>query len=51
MTVLHYLWLPILLSSVFVFLASAGWSRFDDDGHLVPDAPPDAPALWSLPLR
>jgi sugar lactone lactonase YvrE len=41
----------VLVDGAFVFLAAAGWARFGDDGRLVPDAPPDGPALWSLPLR
>jgi hypothetical protein len=32
------------------FLSSYGWSRFDDDGALVKDPPPDAPGVWTAVL-
>jgi hypothetical protein len=32
------------------FIASAGWSRFDDDGAPRKDAPPDLPSIMTLPL-
>jgi hypothetical protein len=35
----------------FCFLAGSGWSRFDEAGHLLPDAGPDAPAIWALALE
>jgi hypothetical protein len=38
-----------IVDGAFWFLASAGWPRFDDDGHLRADASPDAPAIWRIP--
>jgi hypothetical protein len=37
-------------SGAFWFLAASGWSRFDETGQLVKDPPPDAPAVWRVPL-
>ncbi|HVY45119.1 MAG TPA: hypothetical protein VHB21_04530, partial [Minicystis sp.] len=33
------------------FLAPSGWARFDDVGALVNDPPPDATAIWRVPIR
>jgi hypothetical protein len=35
----------------FFFIAAAGWNRFNADGTLQKDAPPDAPVIMMLPLR
>jgi hypothetical protein len=40
----------VFVNDTFYFLANAGWTRFDGDGHLIPNADRDAPALWSLAL-
>jgi hypothetical protein len=37
-----------VLSGELWFLASTGWARFDENGALVKDAPPDAPAIWRV---
>jgi hypothetical protein len=39
-----------IVDGSFWFLASSGWSRFDDDGAIVKDPPADAPSLWRIPL-
>jgi hypothetical protein len=40
----------VVVGGALHLLADAGWPRFDDDGHLKKDAPPDAPAIWRIPL-
>jgi len=40
----------VLVGGALHLLADAGWPRFDDDGHVKKDAPPDAPAIWRIPL-
>jgi sugar lactone lactonase YvrE len=40
----------VFVGGSFYFLANAGWTRTGDDGRVLPDAPPDAPAVWGLPV-
>ena len=40
----------VIAGGAFCFLANAGWNRFGEDGHLLTDAPADAPAIWRLSL-
>jgi sugar lactone lactonase YvrE len=35
----------------FYFLVATGWDRFDDEGNPKPGATPDAPAIWTMPVR
>ncbi len=41
----------VLVGGSFYFIAASGWDRFDEHGAPKPDAPPDAPAIWVVPMK